>query len=141
MFSLDDVKKYLEDADWRFRVVGEPENSFIRTGIKGENGTFEITIMVSSDPPVVVFRIYDFAKIGNMALDKKGKLLDLINQYNHNNLFGKVYIDDDNELTFSYAIPLVGDTELDRESFIGVLYLSANFVDEMYPSIMKLVWS
>jgi len=49
-----------------------------------------------------------------MALDKKGKLLDLINQYNHNNLFGKVYIDDDNELTFSYAIPLVGDTELDR---------------------------
>ena len=97
--------------------------------------------MVSSDPPVVVFRIYDFAKIGNMALDKKGKLLDLINQYNHNNLFGKVYIDDDNELTFSYAIPLDGDTELGSESFIRVLYISTNFVDEMYPSIMKLVWS
>jgi len=141
ILCIDDVKGYLEDADWKFDVIGDPEKPIIRTGAKGDNEDFEIGIQFSSDPAIILFRIYDFAKIGNLALDKKGKLLDLINEHNAKRLFGKVYIDEDNELIFSHAIPLEGDTVLDSESFSFMLYASVNFVDNMYPSIMKLVWA
>ena len=139
IINLNDIKEFLENDDWKYEEKGEPENLFIKTRIKGDHDVFTFYINISSD--ALIFRISDFAKVESMAIDKRAKLLDLLNQQNSKKMFGKAFLDEDNELDYLYAMPIDGDTVLDSKAFLRILYTGTNFVDQLYPSIMKLVWS
>lgn len=142
MLSLEDVKKYLENDDWNYKIVSDPDDSFIQiqTGIQGKNEAFTINIIIDSERNYILFRIDSIAKLANLTIAKKDKLHDLINEHNANKAFGKFYVDSDNELAFLYAIP-IDDSVLGCESFYRCLYTSANSADDIFPNVMKLIWS
>lgn len=141
MFSAQDVIEYLEYFGVVYTIVGDREDPFIRTGINGDNGVFEIIIYVDKENSLLIFRICDFVKnMGKLTYGKRLSLLELLNEDNHSKFFGKVYLDENNSLTYDYSMPF-DDNEIGGKTFFRTLYACFEYVDDLYPQIMKLLWT
>ncbi len=131
--------KFLEKKDIRFThyEATEKRREIIKVGFKGENKDgIEVLFFFDPSEKAVGVKCFSIAKVPEAKL---ANMYALLNNLNGEYRWVKFYIDDENEVTASSDATITKATA--DEVCYDRLLRFLDIVDEVYPQIMKTLWS
>ena len=131
--------KFLEKKDIRFThyEATEKRREIIKVGFKGENKDgIEVLFFFDPSEKAVGVKSFSIAKVPEAKL---ASMYALLNNLNGEYRWVKFYIDDENEVTASSDAAITKATA--DEVCYDRLLRFLDIVDEVYPQIMKTLWS
>ena len=131
------IEQVFHDADLKYTVREIEKVSFLEAGLASHQGIQSpIRFLSSDDDNDVAVRISPLVRVPE---DKTGEILKLINGYHSRYRYIRFCLDSDNDLIAGYDLAVkaenIGETAL--EIFIRF----SQVLDDVYPEIMRVIWS
>ncbi len=137
--AAEKFTKFLDEKGLRYEYFERKEgrNEAVRIGYKAENAE-SISVMFFFDDNERSINVKSFS-IVKVPADKLLDIYVLLNGLNCEYRWVKFYVDDDNEVTVS------GDAIIDLNSVgeecFEMMLRYIHIIDEVYPRLMKTIWS
>src|SRR5438477_12012317 len=136
LVTLDMLARYLDRDDWRYDL--DPEGSCIRTGFRGDHGTYRAMVLFDAEKQRVRFIVPNYLNLTKIT--DKTRILERLMELNMQYILLKFGYDPaDGEVRAEIDVP-VNDSNLSYEGFRRCLYCLLTAVDEEYPEMMRLMW-
>lgn len=131
------IEQVFHDADLKYTVREIEKVSFLEAGLASHQGIQSpIRFLSSDDDNDVAVRISPLVRVPE---NKTGEILKLINGYHSRYRYIRFCLDSDNDLIAGYDLAVkaenIGETAL--EIFIRF----SQILDDVYPEIMRVIWS
>ena len=128
---------FFDSHDIRYSMRGD-DNEVIRVGFRAENKeSVEILLFFSEKNDNVGIRSFDLCKVPEA---KKPALYELCSKLNDKYRWVKFYIDEDDN-TITAADDAVIQLDSCGEECLELVMRMCDIADEVYPEIMKTIWS
>lgn len=138
MLSIKDVKKYLDEDDLRYQEIND---NWINITFKCNNINNCIVGIGISDESNSMSLFTTLASLENVTVSKISKITEYANIKNSEYVFTKFFIDEEHQFRLQLGIPLETQQLMSKEVFMRCLYTIFNMADEVYPDLMRLLWS
>lgn len=128
---------YFDSQDIRYSMRGD-DNEIISVGFRAENKeSIEILLFFSEGNDNVGIRSFDLCKVPEV---KKPALYELCSKLNDEYRWVKFYIDEDDN-TITAADDALIQLDSCGEECLELVMRMCDIADEVYPEIMKAIWS
>lgn len=135
--ATKEIEQVFHGADLKYTVREIEKVSFLEAGLASHQGIQSpIRFISSDDDNDVAVRISPLARVPE---SKTGEMLKLINDFHNRYRYIRFCLDSDNDLIVSYDIAVKAENI--GETAIEIFIRFSQILDDIYPEIMRVIWS
>ena len=131
------IAEAMEKKGLKYETNELSSSSNVSVGFRVENGpSYKIRFISSDDDNDVSVRVYSLVKVPDNKVDA---MLVKLNQLNNQYRFIRFSLDKDNEVQVSHDMPMA--TTNPGDIAVEITIRMAKILDDVYPEMMKALWS
>ena len=132
------IEAAMKEKDLKYDLQETDSSSAIRLGFSRDGYSFSIHFISKDDDPDVAVRVFDLI---NIPEAKRSALFSTLNDLNKKYRYFKFYLNSNDGLNVEYDFPLSISIEQVGKLAIETIARAFKILDDVYPTVMKALWS